>query len=60
MSLRWARLVDEPSFEDWIGYFEEFSEAFTKAGVPINPLIRLIDGKLWKIARPGKFQKVIR
>jgi len=56
---RWAHLVDERSFTDWAPHFRAFADAFSRAGLPLKNLIGFIDGKLWKIARPGKFQKIM-
>ena len=44
---------------DWEGNFEKFSRAFADACLPVSHLIGFIDGKLWPVARPSKFQKVL-
>jgi hypothetical protein len=52
-------LIDERSFTSWAPYFHEFAQAFEDAGVPIPNLIGFIDGKLWPVCRPGKYQHVL-
>ena len=52
-------LMDERSFSSWAPYFHEFAKAFNDNGIPIPNLIGFIDGKLWPVCRPGKYQHVL-
>jgi len=52
-------LIDERSFSSWAPHFRRFAKAFRDVGLPIPNLIALIDGKLWPICRPGKYQRVV-
>lgn len=52
-------MIDERSIEDWAPQFPSFAQAFASSGLPVNNLIGFIDGKLWRVARPEKFQKVL-
>ena len=56
---RFPHLIDERSFTSWAPHFHEFADAFDKAGIPIPNLIGFIDGKLWPVCRPGKYQHVL-
>jgi hypothetical protein len=51
--------MDERSFEGWSSQFALFAAVFRRAGLPINNLIGFIDGKLWPVCRPGKYQNVL-
>ena len=59
LARRWAHLVDDRSIEHWASHFETFATAFRKHGLPVDNLIGFIDGKLWKVAKPTKFQRVL-
>ena len=52
-------LLDERSFTSWALHVQSFADAFQVAGVPVPNLIGFIDGKLWPICRPGKYQSVM-
>ena len=52
-------LIDERSFTAWAPCFDQFAQAFTDKGVPIPNLIGFIDGKLWPVCRPSKYQHVL-
>lgn len=51
-------LVDHRSFSSWSPHFHQFAQAFTDYGLPIQNLIGFIDGKLWAVCRPGRYQNV--
>ena len=52
-------LLDERSFTAWAPRFSDFARAFRDHGVPIDNLIGFIDGKLWPVCRPGRYQHVL-
>lgn len=52
-------LIDERSFTSWAPHFHEFADAFDAKGVPVPNLIAFIDGKLWPVCRPGKYQHIL-
>lgn len=56
---RFPHLVDERSFSSWAPHFARFAQAFRDCGVPIPNLIAFIDGKLWSVCRPGRYQRVL-
>ena len=51
--------MDERSFEGWSSQFALFAAVFRHAGLPIDNLIGFIDGKLWPVCRPAKYQNVM-
>mmetsp|Transcript_52173 Transcript_52173/g.135313 ORF Transcript_52173/g.135313 Transcript_52173/m.135313 type:complete len:322 (+) Transcript_52173:658-1623(+) len=52
-------LIDARSFSSWAPHFREFADAFVDAGIPIPNLIGFIDGKLWPVCRPGRYQHIL-
>lgn len=56
---QFPHLIDERSFTSWAPQFDEFATAFVSKGVPIDNLIGFIDGKLWPVCRPGRYQHVL-
>ncbi|EOD29632.1 hypothetical protein EMIHUDRAFT_113665 [Emiliania huxleyi CCMP1516] len=52
-------LVNHRSFSSWSPHFHQFAQAFTDYGLPIQNLIGFIDGKLWAVCRPGRYQNVL-
>jgi hypothetical protein len=56
---KFPHLIDERSFTSWAPHFRSFADAFQRAGVPVPNLIGFIDGKLWPICRPGRYQSVM-
>lgn len=52
-------LVDERSFSSWAPHFANFAAAFRAKGLPIDSLVGFIDGKLWPVCRPGRYQRVL-
>ena len=52
-------LIDERSFTSWAPHFQQFADAFTGKGIKIPNLIGFIDGKLWPVCKPGKYQAVL-
>jgi len=56
---RFSHLIDERSLSGWASAFSAFSQAFRSQGVPIDHLIGFIDGKLWPVCRPGRYQQVM-
>merc|ERR1711988_1931431 len=56
---RFPHLVDVRSFSAWRSRFADFARIFSDKGVPIDNLVLFLDGKLWPICRPGKYQHVL-
>ena len=56
---RFPHLIDERSFTAWSSKFAEFAAAFRRWGVPVPNLIAFLDGKLWPVCRPGRWQRVL-
>ena len=52
-------LMDSRSLSSWAPHFHEFAECFSSHDLPIENLIGFIDGKLFEICRPGKYQQVL-
>ena len=56
---RFSHLMDERSITCWSPHFAEFAAAFSRCGVPMDNLIGFIDGKLYPVCRPGRYQHVL-
>ena len=56
---KFPHLIDERSFSAWAPKFAAFAEVFSRRGIPIDNLIAFIDGKLFPVCRPGKWQQVL-
>ena len=52
-------LMDERSFTAWAPRFQDFADTFDEMGLPVPNLIGFIDGKLWPVCKPGRYQHVL-
>jgi len=56
---RFPWLLDERSLSSFAPHFEQFAAKFRAKGMPMDDLIAFIDGKLWAVCKPGRFQRVL-
>jgi hypothetical protein len=52
-------LIDERSLAAWAPHFGAFAAAFRGKGIPIDNLAFFLDGKLFPVCRPGRYQHVL-
>ena len=56
---KFPHLIDQRSFSSWAPHFSTFAAAFAAKGLPIPNLVAFIDGKLYPVCRPGRYQRVL-